>query len=327
MSGRGPLVRRVATVAGGIVGLAAATGLGGWLYLRAPDLPAATLQARYGRPNSHYVDLPGGIRVHYLDSGPKAGPAIVLLHGFGDNGFSWDGWTEALAATHRVIALDLPGHGLTAAPVDYRASYTGYADLVDAVATRIGVTRLAVAGNSMGGGVAWTLALRHPARVSHLILVDAAGWPREGPAQDVPLAFRLMRYRWGRALLASIDNTPLIRTGLKLDVVDQRVLTEPFIRRWADLQRLPGHRPILMSVDPGRAAATDAALAAIRVPTLILWGAADRLIPVAAAHRFQVAIPQAELIVYPDVGHLPQWEIPARSGADAAAFLARHKEG
>ena len=300
-------------------------GLGGWLYLRAPDIPAAELEQRYGRPNSHYVDVGDGVRLHYLESGAAGAPPVLLIHGFGDNAFSWDGWTKVLAPHYHVVAVDLPGHGLSAAPAGFTADPTRYADVIGAFVGKLGLAHVAVAGNSLGGAVAWQLALRHPDAVGRLILVDAAGWPTE-TLKKPPLAFRIMQYKAGRDLLASIDNTPLIRQGLAADVVDKSVLTEPFIRRWADLQRYPGHRPILMSLRPGEIAASKEALAPIKVPTLILWGAEDHIIDPASAQKFADAIPGSQLIVYPKVGHLPQIDAPDRSAADVAAFLARHAE-
>lgn len=306
--------------ASGLIAVPLVLALGTWAALRAPDLSAEALKAKYGRPASHYVDLGGGLVVHVLETGNPAGRPVVLLHGFGDNAFSWDGWAKALGARYRVLAVDLPGHGLTAAPQGFTASPDSYFDTVERLAASLGLSNVAVAGNSMGGAVAWGWAARHPERISALILVDAAGWPAD-QLQKPPLAFRLMQYRLGRDFLASIDNTPLIREGLKKDVVDQSVLTEPFIRRWADLQRFPGHRPILMSARPGAVAASKEALAAIKAPTLVLWGAQDQLIGVAAAHKFHDAIAGSRLVIYPDVGHLPQWEAPDRSAADALAFL------
>jgi pimeloyl-ACP methyl ester carboxylesterase len=317
-------MKTVGIILGALLLLLALAVVGGWLYLRAPDIPAAELAAKYGRANSHYVDLSGDVRLHYLESGAATAPTIVLVHGFGDNSFSWDGWAQVLSATHRVIAIDLPGHGLTQSPASFPASPARYADLVAEFLGRLGSGKVAIAGNSMGGAVSWQLALRHPDLLSHLILVDAAGWPSTTLQDDPPLAFKLMRYQWGRDLLASIDNKPLIREGLKKDVVNQSVLTEEFIQRWADLQRLPGHRPILMSLNPGALAASNEALAAIKIPTLIQWGEADQIINVEAAHKFKAAIPHAELVIYPAVGHLPQWEAPAQSVQDALAFLQRN---
>lgn len=318
-------MRTFGLILGGLVLLLVVAGIGGWLYLRAPDIPAAELAARYARPNSRYADLPGGVRLHYLESGPRDAPPLLLVHGFGDNCFSWDGWTRLLSPRFHVLAVDLPGHGLTQAPADFPAAPDRYADVLAAFLAKRGLANVAVAGNSLGGAVAWQMALRHPDSVGKLILVDAAGWPNE-TLKTPPLAFRLMRYKAGRDLIASIDNTPLIRAGLRQDVVDRSVLTEAFIRRWADLQRLPGHRTILMSLNPGAIAASKELLAHITAPTLILWGADDRLIDVASAHKFAEAIPHAKLIIYPHVGHLAQVDAPERSARDAAAFLEAARE-
>lgn len=318
-------MRTLALILAGLFLLLVVVGLGGWLYLRAPDIPAAELAQRYGRPNSHHADVGDGVRLHYLESGAAGAPPVLLIHGFGDNSFSWDGWTRVLAPHYHVIAVDLPGHGLSQAPADFTADPGRYADVIDAFLGKIGLSHVAVAGNSLGGGVAWQLAVRHPDKVGRLILVDAAGWPSE-TLKKPPLAFRIMQYKAGRDLLASIDNTPLIRQGLAADVVDKSVLTEPFIKRWADLQRYPGHRPILMSLRPGAIAASKETLAPIKVPTLILWGGEDHIIDPASAKKFADAIPGSELIVYPKVGHLPQLEASDRSAADVAAFLARHRE-
>jgi len=168
--------------------------------------------------------------------------------------------------------------------------------------------------------------VRHPQRVDALILVDAAGFPNDKPPGEVPLAFKILRYRIGRTLLSKIDNRPLIDEGLKTDVYDKSLITPFVVDRWAEFQRAPGHRPILMGINmESRGAPTADLLATIKVPTLILWGENDPLIEPNAAKKFAAAIPAAEVIMYPRVGHLPQLEIPQRSASDAAAFLKAHE--
>ncbi len=311
----------------GFVGVLVAIVVIAWLALRGPDIPYATLDAKYASAGSGFVELPGGVRLHYQADGDATKPPIVLVHGYGDSFTSWEGWTRVLAKDHRVYSIDLPGHGLTRAPDGYRASASGFVALVDGFATSTGLPRFAIAGNSMGGGVAWQYAVAHPERLSALILVDAAGWPMPPPA-DLPLAFKILRYRVGRWALAQIDNRPLISQGLRKDVYDPTVITEAFIDRWAEFQRAPGHREILMSADLGSlASANEATLGALKVPTLVLHGEADPLIPLASGRRFAAAIPGARLIVYPKVGHLPQVEIPGQSAGDTAAFLAEPTQG
>ncbi len=293
-----------------------------WLKLRGPDIPYETLEAKYGNEASRFVDLPGGFHVHYQDDGDPALPLLVLLHGFGDSYTSWEGWVAALKGKFHIISLDFPGHGLTRAPEGYAISGDGLADFVDAFAGQLALPKFAVAGNSMGGGVAWKLAVRHPQRVSALILADAAGFPNEKPPGETPLAFKILRYRLGRALLRNIDNRPLIDEGLKTDVYDKSIITPALVDRWADFQRAPGHRAILMSVNIGGLnQATPTVLGAINVPTLVLHGDEDPLIEPASGAKFAAAIPGAKLVTYPHVGHLPQIEIPQRSAADVGEFL------
>jgi pimeloyl-ACP methyl ester carboxylesterase len=294
----------------------------GWLKLRGPDIPYQVLEEKYGNAASRFVDLPGGFHVHYQDEGHPSLPLLVLLHGFGDSYTSWDGWVRELGSRFRIIRLDFPGHGLTRAPEDYVLRGDALADFVDAFAARLDLPQFAVAGNSMGGSVAWQLALRHPDRVNALVLLDAAGFPNEKPPAAVPLAFRILKYRLGRALLRNIDNRPLIDEGLKTDVYDKSVITPAFVDRWAEFQRAPGHRAILMSIDPRSMNNAEAPiLQYIRAPTLVVNGESDVLVEPASARKLAAAIPGAKLIIYPQVGHLPQIEIPQRSAADAAEFV------
>jgi pimeloyl-ACP methyl ester carboxylesterase len=295
---------------------------GAWLMLRGPDIPYETLEAKYTEADSHFVDLPGGYHAHYREDGDSNLPLLVLLHGFGDSFTTWDGWVRELKPRFHLISLDFPGHGLTRAPEGSRLDGAGLADFVDAFATALSLPKFAVAGNSMGGGAAWQLAVRHPDRIDALILVDAAGFANDKPAGAEPLAFKILRYRIGREALSRIDNRPLIDQGLKADVYDKALITRPLVDRFAEFQRAPGHRKILMSISMGpQAASTAALLSAVKVPTLILWGQNDPLIEPAAASKFSAAIPGSKVITYPNVGHLPQLEIPQRSAADVAAFL------
>jgi pimeloyl-ACP methyl ester carboxylesterase len=308
-------------ILGVIFGLIVLILVGAWLWLRGPDIPFATLEAKYSQADSHFVDLPGGYRAHYRENGDPNAPLLVLLHGFADSFTTWDGWVRELKPRFHIISLDFPGHGLTRAPAGAELSGASLADYVDAFAAALSLPKFAVAGNSMGGGAAWELAVRHPDRVNALILVDAAGFANDKPGKQ-PLGFVILRYRLGRMVLSKIDNRPLIEQGLKADVYDKSLIAPFIVDRFAEFQRAPGHREILMSVNAGaRAGSTAELLSAIKVPTLILWGESDPLIEPAAAKKFAAAISGSTLITYPHVGHLPQLEIPQRSAADVAAFL------
>jgi pimeloyl-ACP methyl ester carboxylesterase len=293
-----------------------------WRAGSAPDTPYEQLEAKYAHPDSKYVDLAGGVRVHYRDVGDPSHPTIVLVHGYGDSFTSWDAWIPVLATSYRVIALDLPGHGLTRAPDDWTPSAATFLETLDGFAKATSLPRFVLAGNSMGGGIAWGFAIAHPERVRGLVLVDAAGWPL-GETGPPPLAFRILQYRLGRWILERIDNRPLIAEGLKKDFHDPSLATEAFIDRWAAFQRAPGHRRILMKVPVGKfVQATPDLLAKVQAPTLVLHGESDAILPVEHGRKFAQAIPGAKLVTYPNVGHLPQIEHAEASAADVAAFVA-----
>lgn len=313
------LARGLATALGLIVVLATA----GWLLLQRPDIPYAALEARYGYADSRYMDLPGGVRAHYRDLGPREAPAVVLVHGFSASTHAWDAWAKALSSDYRVVVLDLPGHGLTRTPLGYAAGRDGFDAVVDGVTGKLGLTRFTLGGNSMGGGVAWAYALNHPDKVQRLVLVDAAGWPmsKAGGAS----IFAILRNPLGRKLLRNIDARPLVAQGLRAAYLDPRLVTPALIDRYVDLARAPGHRDILLGLQTGpRRLASASELSRIHVPTLVMFGQDDRLIPALDGEKFHKAIPGATLILYPGVGHVPMEQIPDRSVADLKAWLATH---
>jgi pimeloyl-ACP methyl ester carboxylesterase len=298
----------------------AAMALSGCL---ASDIPYPTLEARYASPASRYMDLPGALRVHYRDEGPRDAPAVVLAHGFSASLHAWEPWVARLGGEYRIITLDLPGHGLTRAPSDFKASTTASVAVVDQLTRQLGVDRFVIGGNSMGGGVAWNYALAHPDRVRGLILVDAAGWPdpdrnREG----APLVFKLLGNPVGRMILRNADPGLMAEKGLKQAYGDDRLVTPQLVTRYVELARAPGHRAILTS---GRGAparpVTPDTFKAIRAPTLVMTGEKDALIPAAHARGFASAIPGAKLVTYPEGGHVPMEQLPDQTAADVRAFL------
>jgi pimeloyl-ACP methyl ester carboxylesterase len=174
------------TVAGALLALPLVLALlaGGYLYT--PDIPADVLEKKYAVPPSRFVEV-DGLRVHYRDEG--SGPVLVLIHGLTASLFDWDAWAERLRGRFRVIRLDLPGHGLTGPDPQGRYGWPAMADLVVRLLDRLGVDRAGVAGNSLGGAVAWQLAARHPDRVDRLILVAPVGYPIGG---EMPFVLRLL---------------------------------------------------------------------------------------------------------------------------------------
>lgn len=285
------------------------------------DISYAELERRYAGPSSHYLDLPGGVRLHYRDEGKADGPVLVLVHGFGASSADWDDWARRLGDTYRIVAPDLPGHGLTRAPAGYRNSSAAQVEVVEAMAEALKLPPFVIAGNSMGGGVAWRYALAHPERLKGLVLVDAAGWPAEKDRRNDAVIFKLLANPLARAVIRDLDNSALVKQGLEAALLDKRLVTPALAKRYTDLSRAPGHRAILTDRSGQDNPATKARLGAIDTPTLVMVGQQDRLIPYTDGRRFAGAIPGAKLIVYPDAGHVPMQQIPDRTAADLRAWL------
>ena len=132
----------------------------------APDVPVDELKARWARPPSRFIAV-NGMQVHLRDEGPHDDPApIVLLHGTSASLHTWDGWAQALREKRRVIRFDLPGFALTGPNPDNDYSIDAYVRFVKAVMDELGVQRFVIAGNSLGGQVAWAATAALPDRVT-----------------------------------------------------------------------------------------------------------------------------------------------------------------
>ena len=303
----------------------------GWLALRRPDVPYDTLENTYKLPASNFVTIHEDLKVHFTDTGPRDAPVLVLLHGYASSVYTWRQWQEQLDEDYRVIALDLPGHGLSRVPHSEPVDAAYYAETLGAFADKIGLERFSLAGSSMGGRVAWTYADEHPDRLDSLILVDASGWPlsREARSQS-PLVFKILRYPLARIILRDLDVSELIKSGLEKSFADPAFVTEEMTERYSAFSRAPGHRGALLQL-AAEASDRDAdlreRLSALNMPTLVLWGEQDRIIPVSHAEKFGQTIPNAVTITYADVGHLQQEELPGQSAADVRAFLDRQVAG
>lgn len=311
-----------------IIGLVALVAVGGYFTLRRGDIPYETLATEYASPASQYADLPGGIHMHYRDEGQRP-PAqtLLLIHGFSASLQTWEPWVQRLGDQYRIVSIDLPGHGLTSAPAGYQASIEAFRDAVHTFTQQQGLTHFAIAGNSMGGNVAWEYALTHPDQVDALVLVDASGWPetRAGLDQDPPI-FKLLRNPVLGPVLRDLDNTRLIRQGLESAFYNPALVDDAMLQRYTQLARAPGHRDILLQMTLGfreRNFATAERLAPLHMPTLILSGDTDRLVPVEHAHQFNSAISGSQLVVFEQTGHVPQEERPDESATAVRQFLQR----
>ncbi len=257
----------------------------------------------------------GGFRLRVRVEG-GAGPAVVLVHGFSHSLETWDGWAADLARDHRVVRFDLPGHGLSGPDLQERYTNEDTVDALEALVRTLGLRRPVIAGNSLGGLVAWRYAARRARDVRGLILIAPGGFSINGVA-DRPAGAP-------PAVEAYLRSAPSLAVRHAMQAL------------YGDPARLPEAR-----VDGARAAMTadgvgealvkrlerftlpdpTADLARVRAPTLLLWGAKDVMVPPEHADRFAEAMPNATRVLYEDLGHVPHEEAPARTLVDARAFL------
>ena len=294
-------------------------------YLSEPDIPRATLEAKYAIPPSQFVTLPDGARVHLRDRGPRDAPALILIHGSNAALFTWEPWAKRLANTFRVVTLDLPGHGLTGAVPGGDYSQEGMAKFVGEVADALGLQTFAIGGNSMGGRIAVLFAAEHPGRVTHLILVDSGGVSSKGDRWIVQygqdFAIRMARLAIINRLLLHVTPRALLAAALHRVIVRQEIITDAMIDAYWEFVRMEGTRAATIVRFNARNNGVKDRLGDIHAPTLILWGEEDHMVPVEIAHEFQAAIPDSKLIIYPHTGHAPQEEMADASADDVRTFL------
>lgn len=256
------------------------------------------------------VGVPGR-QLRVVEAG--SGQPIVLLHGYGESLVAWQGVFEHLASRARVIALDLPGFGLSSKP---RSGYQtdSIAAAVVGAMRALNVDSAVLVGHSLGGAVAAAVTVAAPGRVRALVLVDAALVPpRALPGSDSSATARLMR--------ATVTQYEIMRTRF----------TSPHAPSWlAESDSALGYAP---AADSSYASALEAVLrefdfgwltsdraAAIRVPVLIIWGRFDQVIPLEDGRRLASAIPGARFSLIERSWHRPHVERPAETARAIADF-------
>ena len=287
---------------------------------RAPDRPVESLVAKWAAPPSQFIQIKGQL-VHLRDEGLAHDPRpLVLIHGTSASLHTWEGWAKALRGGRRVISVDLPGFGLSGANAmaDYRSDTD--ARFVLELMDHLGVRLFSIAGNSLGGEVAWRVAARAPERVHSLILVDAGGYAFE--PQEVPWGFQLARTPILNRLSEWMLPRAVVERSVRQVYGDPGKVTSELIDRHFELTLREGNRRALVQrlaqAEPG----ADALLIKkLRLPTLVMWGGRDRLIPVHWASRFVADIPSSQLVVFDHLGHVPQEEDPALTVQAVKTFL------
>ena len=267
-----------------------------------------------------------GRQISYRMAG--SGPAILLIHGMASSSSTWNPVLPLLAEHGTVVAPDLPGHGASTNPGgDY--SLGAHASWVRDLMIALDIRRATLVGHSLGGGVAMQTAYQFPERCERLVLVSSGGLGKE-----VALLLRALALPGSELVLSAGCSPRVFAAGRTVGGWLRRAGLRPTPsvaevgRCYASLARPEARTALLHTlravIDTGgqRVSAADRLHLAADIPTLIVWGERDRIIPVAHAHAAHEAIPGSALEVFPDVGHFPQGEQPESFAAALAAFVS-----
>lgn len=276
-------------------------------FVYTADISIDDLKEKYTNEESEFIEV-DGMQVHYRDEG--VGVPVVLLHGTASSLHTWDGWTEKLKENYRVIRLDLPAFGLTGPrpEADYRIET--YARFLDNFLDTVGIDSLYLAGNSLGGNIAWYYAARHPEKIKKLVLVDPSGFMQK---KALPWVFKLARTPVLNSIIKYFTPKSLIENNLKQVYYDKSKITPLMIDRYYNLTLRTGNRQAFIDRAKTDMKDQSAMLKSLDVPTLILWGKEDSWIPVSDGELFEANMPNAELVVLEKAGHVPMEEKPAES--------------
>lgn len=257
-----------------------------------------------------------GLRIRYVRKGD--GPPVVLLHGIASSIYTWKDVLPALAGHHEVIAMDLPGFGDSAVPSPGSVSGARLGRTVVGLMDRLGLQRVSIVGNSLGGAIAVAVAAQLRDRVDRIVLIDPAGY-NFAPA-DRPFVLRLAG-AIPAPVLEALPVRPMVSLGLRQVFHDDSRVTRDKIAEYVAPLRRPGastalHELLLGTDDlhfPG-------VIREVKAPTLILWGRYDTWIPPRDAERFAADIEGARVVMM-EAGHMPQEERPAETAARIEEFL------
>jgi pimeloyl-ACP methyl ester carboxylesterase len=286
------------------------------------DVSVEELKKKYANAESEFAEI-DGMQVHFRDQGIATDTLpIVLIHGTGASLHTWEAWVSELKNEHRIITLDLPAYGLTGPNRTGDYSQEFYVDFMDKFLTKLNIKRCILGGNSLGGGITWAFALEQPEKVSKMILVDAGGYPMV--SKSVPIAFQIARIPVIGNLFKYILPYAIIEKSLQNVYVHDDRITPELIERYYDMASRTGNRKAFLDRMKSSVKSDKyLKIKTLTMPTLILWGKEDGLIPLNVAEMFHKDLPNDTLVVFNDLGHTPMEEDPIETVKVVKGFLKK----
>jgi pimeloyl-ACP methyl ester carboxylesterase len=277
------------------------------LVFRKAEVPVEQLKLKYAVAPSQF-DSVRGMNVHFRDEGPMSDSIpLVLLHGTSSSLLTWDACAREWSKTRRVIRMDLPGFAITGPDPDNNYSIEGYVAFVHEFLKKRGVGSCYLAGNSLGGEIAYAYTAYYPKEVRKLILIDPAGYPIENAKGS--LGFTIAKIPVLNQLLTMITPTSVVRKSLEDVYGDKALVSDSLVTIYENMLLREGNRRALIKrfkyVQP------DSNLVKkVNAPTMVIWGDRDFLIPIANAYKFQRDLTNDTLVIMKGIGHVPMEESP-----------------
>ena len=274
-----------------------------------------------GTQELQYVDV-DGLRIAYREAG--TGPVVLLVHGWPTSSYLWRNVMPAVAARHRVVALDLPGFGASDKPTDVRYNFAFFDSVFDGFLAALGIDGpVALGVHDLGGPLGLHWAARHPQRLWALALFNTLAYPELGE-EVIDFARTLL----DPARRDELTTPKYLEEAMQLGVADESRITPEVVEAVTAPFATPEARLALALAGCGlrRPGLAEIAkwLPTVSVPVRVIYGRHDRLLPDVAHTMARVAadIPHAEVTVLPDCGHFAQEDAPGRLGSMLASFLA-----
>lgn len=264
----------------------------------------------------HKTVAVGGETWHFLEGGLSDAPVVLLLHGFGGDKDHWTRFSNTLTDGYRVIAPDLPGFGQSARHTDWDYSLAAQRDRLGSFVAALTLDRFHIGGNSMGGHLAALYAYQHPAQTISLALFDNGGIEAPNPSEmysavergENPLILSAPE-DFDRLIAFASYKKPFIPWPAKGVLAQQSFDNSTFNRR------------IFESLISDRSSGLEPILTEIEMPVLIVWGEYDRVLDVSSVDVMKPLLPQAEVVIMKDTGHIPMLERPAETAEHFLAFV------
>lgn len=283
------------------------------------NIPADRLKEKYYSGNLKTVTVKG-LRVNYYDEG--SGDVVLLLHGVCASLHTWDGWTGILKKNFRVIRLDIPGFGLTGPASDAGLySRDRAVEFLNAFVTSLKIDRFSLAGNSLGGYLAWNYSLTYPGKVKKMILLDPIGYN-----QKLPFILSFASNPVVRPFARHIMPRFIFEAAVRQVYGDKKKITRRVRDRYFELAMRKGNKSAYVDIFTEIRRMNDSEkisknIPAITVPTLVMWGTLDEWIPFEQFGFWKRDLPSARFIAYEGAGHVPMEEVPEKSVRDALDFF------